>query len=78
MDIFHALDHTKHGVFKAQLMNNWAAGAGSSPMTVNEMFRLAKARVKTTTIKLSQAFQQYTIHLLKGRTTVKESKINPS
>jgi hypothetical protein len=49
MDFFHALDKMQHADLKKQLLNNWAPGAGKPPMTVNDMFALAKSRVTTVT-----------------------------
>ena len=51
MDFFHVLEGNKYGNFKASMLNSWAAKACKPLLTVNEIYRLAGAWVKTMTGK---------------------------
>jgi hypothetical protein len=46
MDFFQGLDQGGYAVFKANMLNVWAAGAFDPPDTINKIFRLGGSRVK--------------------------------
>jgi hypothetical protein len=48
MDFFYGLDNAKYGVFKTSMINGWPTGAFKSPVTVNEIYRVASNWVKPT------------------------------